>query len=726
MRYLTLTLCLALWPVLAQQPLVVLGPIEELGLVEDFTTDRQPLWVGKGGANVKFSTQAGYELPGVAGTLLRIELGKHDPSVKEPGANWFRVDRADLPDGLVSPEADGLRLMLGSHFETRWWIQLVLTVEGGQSFSKVICDGALPAGPMIEHNVPFSDLTANGQAMTAAQATKLRGISLISSTPTAVLYVDRITTYRQERFTGWLDLTADHAENQIYQRGERVNLTFTIGGTPPAEAKGFRYEIGDYHGEVTGGAKVALTAAKAYSVDATPTTHGYYEVKAFWTGVDGRDLSDKSCLRAEGTMPTGLSTFAVLPCTIDENIAMFRRLRDQAYFGIHGDFLGIGDLIGLSWRFGYSGWKWLEPKQPDRSNGPAEWAAKAIANGAQPEYQVHILPMRPNLSGEIPAWAKREGPEAPAFANWDDYLAFLRDAVKVEKARYPHQNPRLYGGAWEINLNMQPYVSQQPEWQADEVADLFRRTREVVKAEDPEGQLLGPCPSVLNLEWYERVFQAGVLPYLDGIETHGYMEGAWQPEENDYPGRIARLKALMRQYNHGRELPIYITEIGQNGLLGARKTYREQAAHMVRMAILCKGEGVRVFLPFYGIDYSPTSLYGFLFNKDVAPNPWGTRRCAPKPLVNGFAACVQALEGTSPEAKLEGLGDDVYGYTFRGEGGTVTAVWTTGEARVVKVPAQGRVRVMNFLGHVVEAKAVNGAVEVMVGGGPSYVMQAER
>ncbi len=520
-------------PNLAQTPPIVLGPIEDLGLVEDFTADRQELWVGKAGSNVKFSTQAGYELPGVAGTLLRIEVNKHDPNVKEPGANWFRVDRAGLPDGLVAPDADGLRIMLGSQTETRWWIQVVVTVEGGPSYSKVICDGALPAGPMIEHNVPFSEFRAGDTSLTAEQATKLRGISFITSTPTAILYVDRITTYRQERFTGWLDLTADHAENQIYERGQKVELTFAIGGTPPGEAKGFRYEVKDYDGQVTGGAKVALTGPKAYPIDATPQTHGYYEVTAFWTGADGGDLSAKSCLRAEGTMPTGLGTFAVLPCTLDENLAMFGRLGDRAYFGIHGDFLGLGDLLGLTWRFGYSGWRWLETTRPDRSKGPAEWAAKAIEKGAQPDYQVHILPMRPNLSGEIPAWAKRQGPEAPAFADWDDYLLFLRDAVRVEKARYPHQSPRLYGGAWEMNLNMPPYVSQQPEWTPDEVVDLFRRTREVVKAEDPDGLVLGPCPSVLNLEWFERVFQAGVLQYLDGIETHGYMEGAYQPEEND-------------------------------------------------------------------------------------------------------------------------------------------------------------------------------------------------
>lgn len=708
----------------AGTPAVVLGPAEEIGLVEDFTADRQPLWSGTSGSNVALAMQAGYELPGVAGTLLFVDVAKRDPKLTDPGAHWLRIDRSGLPAGAVPAGADGLRVALGARADSRWWIEVRLGIAGGRSFAKVIVDGGLPAGRMIECDVPWGEFrAADGAALTPADAVKLRGISLTTSVGAAAgLYVDRITAYRQERFTGWLDLTASHAETQIYERGEKVDLTFAVGGTPPAEARGFRYEIRDYDGRPAGGATVALTGTNAYRVDATPAAVGYYEVRAYWTGADAGDLATTSCLRAEGTLPTGIGTFAVLPCTRDENIAMFRQLGDRAFFGIHGDFLGLGDLVGLSWRCGYTGWKWLEPLKPDRTNGPADWAAHALAASSAPKHQVHILPLRPNLGDEVPDWARRKGAAAPPFAEWEDYLAFVRDAVRVEKGRYPEQKPRLYGGAWEINLNMPPYVSQQPEFTAAEVAELFRRTREVVKAEDPDGLVLGPCPSVLNGDWFEKVFAAGVLEHLDAIETHGYMEGAYQPEENDYPGRLATLRALIRRHAGGRELPIYVTELGRSGLLGGRIAHREQAEHLVRMAIICKGEGVRACLPFYGIDFDRSGRYGFLFNKDVEPSPWSTRRCAPKPLVNAFAACVRALEGTEPAGAVRGLGADVHGYEFRGSDRRVTAVWTTGKLGTARLAAPQAVTVIDFMGRARQVEPVDGFVEVTVSGGASYVI----
>ena len=545
------------------------------------------------------------------------------------------------------------------------------------------------------------------------------------STPGSALYIDRISAWRQEKLTGWLEMTSSQPTNNLFERGERVNLTFTVGGTPPATARGFRWARRDWREQPAGGGALTLGAERAFTVDATPAEHGYYEVTAYWTDAAGKDLEQRSCLRAEGTLPVGLGTYAVLPSTIEENLARFARLGERCFLGLHGDFLGLADRVGLCWRFGYTGWKWLEPTRPGRANGPADWAKRDIAAGPQQAYRLHILPQRPNLGGELPAWCQRAEGQAPAFADWNDYLAMLRDAVRVEKARYPHQKPRLYGGAWEINLNMPPYVSQQPEFRPEQVVELFRRQREVIKAEDPDGWVLGPCPSVLNMTWYETVFRAGVLKYLDGIETHAYIENAFDPEQNDYPGRLAKLRALMRQYNDGRELPIYVTEAGQPGLVGAQIAQREQAQQVVRMALILKGEGVRVFLPFYGIDYDG-QMFGFLFNKDVAPNPWGTKRCSPKPMVNGFAACSLATEGAQPAGRLTGLGDDVWAYRYTHAKGSTIAYWTTGASREISLPAAaGALRRMDFVGHLDPLTATAGKVKVTADPWPSYLVAGE-
>ncbi len=705
---------------------VVLGPLEEIALIEDFTADRAQAWRPRSGSNVAVEVQCGAELPGVAQTLLAVTMARRDPADTEPGNNWLAVDCTELPAGRVPPDADGFRFLIGSRVSLQQWVQVVLTTEKGARYSRVIADHTFPAGRIVEHTVPLAEFVdETGRALTPEEAATVRGLSFILSAQPSTFYVDRVSAYRQERLSSWLEYGTSMTGTNLFERGEPVRLIFTVGGARPEGATGFRWEVRDYWGQVTGGGRVAFTDAASYTVSATPGTHGYYEVTAHFLDAAGRDTSERSCLRAEGTVPVGLGTFAVLPVTVEENLARFRKLGDRAFFGLHGDFLDLADHVGLAWRFDYRNWFWTEPERPDRSEGIAPWARELLNGSPQPDYRLHILPFLGNLRDAVPQWARREGPEAPPFANWEDYLALVRDCVRVEKHLYPHQKPRLYGGAWEINLNMPPYVSNPPEHTPEQVVELFRRTREVVKAEDPDGLVLGPCPSTLDLEWFERVFRAGVLEYLDGIETHGYLSGVYRPEENDFPGKLARLRALVRRYK-GRELPIYVTEAGIPGADGAEVVHRSQAERLVRMAIILKGEGVRVFLPFYGLDYDRMGAFGFFFNLDVDPpaGPWHSKRVSPKPLVNAMATCVQMLEGTNPRRRLRDLGDDVWAYAFAREGKTVTAVWTAAGTRRVALPVarERTVEIVDFMGHGRRVAVSDGRVQVEAGEAPVYVV----
>ena len=705
----------------AEKPFV-LGPLEDIALIDQFTADRKSVWKASCGPNESFTLQFGYNLPAVASNLLSIDVTLKDPHA-DHGPRWFTISR-DLPAGAVPAGSDGFRVLLLSRAEVHWWIQLALNLDDGASYSQVLLDGSFPAGRVMELLAPLKDLKTNkGETLTAGDLRKIRRLSVITNVPATTLYLDRITAYRQQKYYSWLDFTTSRPATNIFQRTDPVSGAFAVGGGPPAEAAGFRYEIRDFFGKTVRSGVIPLTGAATYAIDATPPTHGYYEVNAFFVDRAGHDIEKRSCLRAEGTVPAGLGTFSVLPTTVAENIERFKKIGAKAFFGLHGDFLGIAEAMGLAWRFGYTGWKWLEPQKPDRSLGIAPWAAKALTGPPKPPYRLHILPMRANLSGEVPAWAKRTSDKPPPFAHWDDYLAMYRDSIRLEKHDYPHLRPRIYGGAWEINLNMPPYVSQHPDYTPADVAELFRRTRDTVKAADPDGIVIGPCPSILDIAWFESVFKAGVLDYLDGIEMHGYAEGVFTPEENDYPGRIARLNALVKQFK-GRTLPIYCTEAGQPGILGADIVYRSQAQRMTRLAIILKGEGVRVFLPFYGIDYDRSGGWGFCFNLEVVGNPWGTKRITPKPMLNAIAVCAHLLEGAQPRTRIRSLGSDVWAYVFGRDHTTITAIWTTGVERTVEVAVGKRsfVEVVNIMGHSRREPVRSGAVRVAVDASPSYVI----
>lgn len=706
----------------------LLGPAQDCGKVVEMTAKEGALWTCRSGSNVTWQALPGYAIPGVATSLLKLSIQHTDPTNHQPDQNWFETERRDLAPGLIAAGADGLHISALSMKEAQWWVSLDLNLADGTTYSKVIVDAPFPAGQIVDFLVPFGDFkNRSGQQLTASLAGQLRDFGLVlgggGGAPNSFC-LSQICSYRRPRYSYWLSFKTSHGENNLFYRAEPVVLRFAQGGRWPGASHGFRYEITDGGSRIVAHGTAPLCETGAVEFRPALPPFGYFEVRAFPTGPDGKDLLSASCIRAEGSVPEGLGTFCVLPATQAENIALFRKNGQRAFFGLHGDFLGLADHIGLTWRFDYAAWRYLEPTRPNRSAGPAPWAAERLAQPPAPDYQPHFQPFVFNMRSSLPAWAAGSGDRAPAFKSWDDAMAVVRDQVLVEKHVHPTMNPRIYGGAWEVNLNSQPYISQPPEYKAADVVELYRRVRGVVGANDPNGIVAGPCSLTLDLPWFEGIFKAGVLKYVDAIETHTYSRGAFTPEADDLAGSIEGLNALVRKYNQGKSLPVYCTERGDRGLIGGRQAYRVQAQLAVRAAIILKGEGVRFYLPFYGIDYDD-GQYGFAFNLDIdSPNgPWATKRISPKPTVLAMAICVQQLEGARPVARIRSLGTDVWAYKFIRDHTTITAIWTTGASRVLRIPTQGKtVTEIDMMGARNTLAVRAGIVALQVSQSPRYVV----
>ena len=709
----------------------LLGPPQDCGTLVDMTAKEGARWTCRGGGNVEWHAIPGYAIPGVATSLLKLSILHKDQANHLPDQNWFATDRKGLAPGLVAAAADGIHFSVLSMKEAQWWVSFDLRLADGNAYSKVVADAPFPAGQVVDLLVPFEEFkSSSGQQLNRARAGTLRDISMVlgggGQAPNSFC-LSQITVYTRPRYSYWLSFATSHGENNLFYRDEPVVLRFDRGGRWPEAARGFRYVIGEGNGRIVARGTAPLKETGTVQIRPALPPFGYFEVRAFATGLDGKDLLGASCIRAEGSVPAGLGTFCVLPATQAENVALHRRYGEKAFFGLHGDFLGLAEHIGLTWRFEYSAWRYLEPSRPDRSAGPAPWAAERLAQPSEPDYRPHFQPFVFNIRSSLPTWAAGSSDQAPAFKSWDDAMAVVRDQVLVEKHAHPTMKPRIYGGDWEVNLNSLPYLSQPPEFKPTDVAELYRRVREVVKANDPGGIVVGPCSSTLDLPWFEGTFKAGVLKYVDGIETHAYTKGAFTPEADDLAAGIEGLNCLVRKYNRGKSLAIYCTERGDRGLVGGKQAYREQAQLAVRAAIILKGEGVRVYLPFYGIDYD-AGQYGFAFNLDIdGPNgPWATKRISPKPTVLAMAICVQQLEGASPVARIRNLGSDVWAYKFIRGRTAVTAVWTTGVSRVDRIPVGGKsaVTVIDMLGSRASAVSRAGIVSLSISQSPRYLVVA--
>ena len=79
----------------------------------------------------------------------------------------------------------------------------------------------------------------------------------------------------------------------------------------------------------------------------------------------GDRISADSVLKTSGTMPKGVQSFAVMPCTYDENIARMMKYRERDFFGImkSRDWYKVHELVGAPWCLEGPRVEWFKPEK---------------------------------------------------------------------------------------------------------------------------------------------------------------------------------------------------------------------------------------------------------------------------------------------------------------------------------------------------------------------------
>jgi len=701
----------------------VLGEPLDIQVLDEFTADSKGRWTVTGSPNFEFTARFGRNIPAVAPSLLMI--GVRTTVTDYAGPTWMTIQRNLEPDPSWS-RADGLRVLMTPGEPIKWWVQFKVEDRNSVGYTKVMEFQYLPGRP-IDHLIPFSQFKSEkGEAPNPAT---LAVLYIIGSVPGKTFYLDRVSLYQYERLSGWLSVATSRPVNNIYERGQEVELTITVGGQVPPKTAGLAYEITDDTGRkaFSGRRPLPTRGNPVVRVTVSPSP-GYYEVRGWWVDARGKRLSPRSVVHNEGSVPWGVATFAVMPSTLAENLAGYKERGTGSFLGLHGDFLGMGDLIGLSWSNVYSRWEWDEQSKPDRAGGTARWSTdRQLPPYPGAPFRPHICPISGNFPP--PDWALRKDASSPPAYDWIAYEAWLKDIVRAEKRLYGWMDRRIYEPAWEIDLNRPPNPTQKPAYTPAEIVELHRRCRLVIKQEDPGAVIIGPCPSTLDddvMEWLESLFKAGLADQIDAVSIHGYH--APPPESADLPDKIAKLNRLTRQYA-GRVLPIYSTEIGYPDTVGSWRDFLSQARHISRLAIILKGEGIRIFLPFYGIDYDAYN-FGFCFNLEMDHpwGPWSTKRISPKPAAPALSQVSRVLEGALPVKRMSFPDPDIWGYVFEKDGRPIMVIWRTGEPKTIRIPV-GRVdslEVQDMMGRSIRIKASGGAVSFAVDGSPRYLLGAGR
>ena len=688
---------------------VVLAPVD---------TFAGPLdaWTRSSGGNVQVSL--GVDTNTAPAPALQVVFSRRNPADDSAAANYFGMRRllAEVPAGI-----DGLRITLSASEAQS--VYLGLSVLSGQWWHEYGSGPFQPSrlGPdPTTFYIPLAQLKSGSTPFNPA-SDRICGISLSGRAPVGTLRVHELSFCRKVAAAGWVTAAARTSNpSTIFERGAPIAFSLKPGSRPVPAIDSLVYAIRDGGQDAVvarGTLDLGTNSVLDLRLPSLPT--GYYEL-ALFPAKGGVEMDATSCLKSAGSAPPGRLPFAVMPATIEENIARIRKVgEDAAFFGIHNLRFQykLHELMAFPWCLRNARWNEYEGSaMPVRGpDGVAPWAAKKLASEApQPDYLFAFTSFNPNHVEQIPSWALTGPDQTPGF-RWEQFGPFVADQLRLTSHLYPAQKRHLVEGAWEIHLNRPPY-SQKPVYDDAAIVELFRRLRPVVRAADSNAVFVG-AGLVPEADFIGKLADAGFLDQVDGLALHCYGD----PEA--LIGRLTALREALAARGKAA-LPLYDSECGFTSDVGGVQRLHEQAAKLVRQNLVLKGEGVIAHLTFYPFDYGREGegTYGLCFSLDDRMG-FGPVALAPKPAVPALAVCAHELLGAKPAWRLQGWADAVYGYCFLRDGEPVLALWTTGPARTLRVPAGDRsaVHVTGFLGREEDRKVVDGAAGIDVADAPVYV-----
>ena len=682
-----------------------------------------------GGRNLRAVAEGGY-VDDDGKPALKVEFLQNDPSDKASSGRWFFFDYPLAPDASWNSYegiAFDVRLDAGSGD----YIEPAL-MEGKDLRFRADLDwagfkrrkkrpGREYMGPLSREwttcRLPFADLRDATNADARVDAGKLTALRLGGGASATVVMIRNLRLYRTDKPTRevkpcvMMSVDKDYVGNlaNTFQPGQPVRFELTAAGVPP-DAAAMEWLVTDYHGKTVADGRMVLSgggsAAHSVSLGALPT--GYYETRVFLLDGSASRISSDSVLKTSGTMPKGVQSFAVVPCTYDENVARMRRCRDDDFFGIMNSRhqYKVHELVGAPWYLDGPRVQWFKRDKIMAEPPREDWMRCDCAF-------VHWAPSNACYNGVSinPKVMRAGGPEV------ERHKQFIAEAVRANVHRHPDAPCRVYELSWEADLNSPPFG----DLEMDDLVEWWRIVSGIVRENDPKARFWGPkCTH--NLAWLEMALAAGIGRYIDEISMHFYIGP--EPEAANLPASLGRVRALCRKYL-GRELPINNTEGGY---------YRQpdvltHAHKLMRYALIQKGEGVSHYLLFYIFDFwerGHVADFGLFYNP-TWPLNHGPKQIYPKPAVPAYATMIRLLTGAKPAGRLGGAADGFYGYAFaREDGEVVLALWNPDRDEDVTFPHAGHgVRVTDMMGGVRYVTAKDGVVTLRLTKEPLYVERAE-
>ncbi|NOU74493.1 hypothetical protein GC098_24365 [Paenibacillus sp. LMG 31458] len=261
--------------------------------------------------------------------------------------------------------------------------------------------------------------------------------------------------------------------------------------------------------------------------------------------------------------------------------------------------------------------------------------------------------------------------------------------------------------------------------QPDYYFKLMKETYNVVKPAYPDVPVVGIVSGGVDLNWIEGVLKgvgegedknAG-LKYLDAVSVQTYMD----PNAPDEVfAKLEDLKTLIKKYNDGKLVPIWVTEFGSPTHQSAKGVDEKTQANYLPRGFVKGLELGLERMNWYDFmndglkaDYNEDN-FGLVRHKD---DPMGAY--TPKPAYASYAAMSRQLDGAAFE-RIEQFSDPIKSNLFSKAGEALRVVWASEETQAV-IETGNIVEVTDFMGNTEIYTPHNGKIYMTLTGEPVYI-----
>jgi len=466
----------------------------------------------------------------------------------------------------------------------------------------------------------------------------------------------------------------------IFDEGQPVELTFTT------EADSVPWKITDFwHKQVDSGT-AAVSEGKAV-IKPKVATVGYY-------------LLNVDPTKAGAALPEAYTSFAIVRPHVSKDPlkSPFGAMTHFAQ-GMNPEMLPTLKRIGIESIRDEHYWAQVEEQKGVFKFSPKSDAYMAACKKAG----IHPL-IAMTFGNKL--YDHNDGPSTPAgFEGYGNYGQAILRQYGDEIRWLEIWNE--YNGTW-----APPSARKDLESRYTTYTAMLKTAYDKIKAVRPDVQVLGGAAILIPLPFFEGIFKLGGLKSMDAIVIHPYRQ---EPEGVDT--EIQELKALIKKYNDGKEIPIWVTETGRHtkdeydwekGKKMFEMGRAEGARYLARIYTLLLSEKVAKIYWYLSSDHMEFVSMGLLRNH--AKEESGMGRYAVAPAYVSYANLIHQLDGAE-FVRREPMPEysRTHVHTYQRDGEEIRVAWATQPSKL-RMKASGPLKVYNLMGAEVPVQAANGEI----------------